>query len=462
MRTLKKVLFLTLLTGCAHFQDRPLEPHVSASRLQARSLNGGELRQFLDATHISKQAPWNLDTLTLAAWFYHPDMALIRAQAAMADAAGVTAAQRPNPSVAITPTWISNLADAMPWIFVSSVSIPIETAGKRGLRMDRSKHLDNAARLRIADTAWLVRGRLRLALLDTYAAQTSLGLLQQQQHLQERINQGLREQQQAGELANSDVLAAQLALAQVQVNVSAAEKKCADSQALLAAAIGIPVSGLAGISLDFSEFAQIPDVQKLPLKPLTATALRERPDVLAMLAEYAAAQAALQLEIANQYPNIQANPGYTWNTGENRWLMGLAALQLPIVNQNQGLIAEMAAKRQETAVRFEALQLRIIAEIDRAHAAVLAVRPRVETTAQLLRNRQSNVAYTQALVIAGEADAHALAIAELEQSLAERSRLDVLVESQQAIAQLEAALRYPVTGAAANRFMSALASLPLS
>jgi outer membrane protein TolC len=314
--------------------------------------------------------------------------------------------------------------------------------------MDKSRHLSAAARLRIADTAWLVRARLRLALLDVYASETAVQMLGQQQALQARVNGDLQAQQQAGELATSDVLAAQLALDQVRLGLSAAEKKRADSQAVLAAALGIPVSGLAGVKLDFTAFAQVSDVRQLAVKQLTAKALRERPDVLALLAEYAAAQAALQLEVANQYPNIQANPGYTWNTGENRWLMGLAALQLPVFNQNQGPIAEMAAKRQETAQRFEALQLRIIGEIDRAYAAAQAVQNRMAAAEQSLGNRKANVAAIQNLLTAGEVDAHALATAELEQSLAERSRLDVLVESQQAAAQLEAALRYPLgTGA---------------
>lgn len=444
MHPRQTLLFLTLLTGCAHFQDQPLDPQVSASRLEARSLNSGGLQAYFASLKLPKDGPWDLAKLTLAALFYHPDMALIRAQADMAGAAGQTAAQRPNPSVAITPTWISNIADAVPWIFVGALSIPIETAGKREYRMDKSRHLSTAARLRIADTAWLVRSRLRLALLDVYASETAVQMLGQQQALQARVNGDLQAQQQAGELATSDVLAAQLALDQVRLGLSAAEKKHADSQAVLAAALGIPVSGLAGVTLDYSAFAQVPDMRQVAVKQLTAKALRERPDVLALLAEYAAAQAALQLEVANQYPNIQANPGYTWNTGENRWLMGLAALQLPVFNQNQGPIAEMAAKRQETAQRFEALQLRIIGEIDRAYAAAQVVQNRMAAAEQSLGNRKANVAAIKNLLTAGEVDAHALATAELEQSLAERSRLDVLVESQQAAAQLEAALRYPL------------------
>ncbi|MDP3010067.1 MAG: hypothetical protein Q8N30_13490 [Methylococcales bacterium] len=62
------------------------------------------------------------------------------------DAAITTAGQRPNPSISLSPTWISNLAStAMPWIFASSLSIPIETANKRDLRVDKAEHSTEAA-----------------------------------------------------------------------------------------------------------------------------------------------------------------------------------------------------------------------------------------------------------------------------------------------------------------------------
>lgn len=445
-----RLTIITMLTACAHFQERPLNPAASVTQLAARNLNSSELRRFIDSAKITKTSTWNLDKLTLAALFYHPDMALARAQADSADAAGITAAQRPNPSLNLTPTWISNLTAVTPWIFVSALNIPIETAGKRGFRIDKSGHLTNAAALRIADAAWLVRGRLRLAMLDVYAAQESLRLLQQQYQLEQSIDRHLQQQQVAGEIAETDLLAAQLGLQQAQLALSAGQKKLADSKALLTAAVGVPVAALIGVELDFSDFSRLPDLNAVPVARLQGVALRQRPDVLASLADYAAAQSALQLEVANQYPNIQANPGYTFNTDEHRWSLGATALQLPIFNRNQGPIAEMAAKRQEAAVRFEALQLRILGEIDRAHASAAAMQSRWAAAGQVVQNRKTNLCATRELLQAGEIDAHAVAVAELEQVVAERARLDVLVESQQAQALLESALRQPITPALAT------------
>jgi cobalt-zinc-cadmium efflux system outer membrane protein len=126
--TMQRLIHLALLTvlslspvGCARFQDRPLNPADSAVRIEARTLSGSALRKFIESVFGRRTTAWpfktwDIDRLTLAAIYFHPDLALARAQAETADAATTTAAQRPNPSITVTPTWIRNLATAaVPW-----------------------------------------------------------------------------------------------------------------------------------------------------------------------------------------------------------------------------------------------------------------------------------------------------------------------------------------------------------
>jgi outer membrane protein TolC len=457
MQRLRASIIITLLplliSGCADFQDRPLNPVTSAARIEARTLSNAELQKFIIRIVGHKNKSWDMDSLTLAAIYYHPDVALAQALANTADAAITTAGQRPNPSLSISPTWISNLATAAaPWIIASSLSIPIETAGKRELRVAKSEHLTEAARLRVVDSVWQVRGRLRLALLEVYAAQQAEQLLQQQLHIEQEITQRLAQQLAAGEISPDELNRSRLALNQLQLNSASAQKRLAESRVLLATAIGVPVTALSSMELDVGQFAQLPDLTQIPVARLRATALHQRPDILAALADYAAAQSALQLEIANQYPNIQANPSYTWEMGEHRWSLGGTAVQLPILHQNQGAIAEAEAKRAELAVRFEALQLRILGEIDKVRAGLSAVLAKWAAAEQQQRDEQHHVHAVQALLQAGEVDAVALLTAELASAVTERARLDVLIESQQAASMLEDTLRYPIAVVGANSF----------
>ena len=447
---LKFLTFLLVinLTACAEFQDQPLQATETGTSIEKRSLTNPQFKEFITRVlpqEINWPLPaWDLDKLSLAALYYHPDLALASALAETADAANITAAQRPNPTLNATPSYLTHLATAVaPWYAVSTLNIPIETAGKRGFRMEKALQLGAAARLRIVDAAWAVRGRLRLAWLEAFAAHETERLAQQQLGLQQTITTRLQQQLAAGEISRQECLRSQLLLSQMQLSHSTAQKRQAESRVQLATALGLPVEALTEINLDFSQLSQAPVLDNMPVPKLREAALQQRPDILAALADYAAAQAALQLEIANQYPNVQANPGYAWELGENLWSLG-ASVQLPIFHQNQGLIAEAEAKRRELAVRFTALQTKIIGDIDRAHAGVATVLVKQRQAAQQADWQQENLNTIQAQFKAGEIDQLAMLAAEMEAVISERSRLDVLLESQQALNNLEDSLRTPI------------------
>jgi len=337
------------LIGCIEFQDRPLKAVESASRIEVHTLSSEGLRKFIERVTGQETAwPskwWDVDRLTLAAMYYHFDLELARAQADTADAATITAAQRPNPSITILPTWISNAAaGVVPWIMACAISLPIETAGKRQFRMDKAEHLADAAHLRISDAAWVVGGRVRLAMLEAYAAQETERLLQQQLTIQQAMTERLEQQLSVGEITRSEVIRSHLALSRPQLTVSAAHKRVVESRVMAAVAIGVPVDALSGIELDFTNLSKPPLLHSISVQNLKEIALRGRHDGLAALADYEAAQSALQLEIANQYSNIQANPGYAWILGKHRWTLD-AILPVPVFHHHQGLIAEAESMR---------------------------------------------------------------------------------------------------------------------
>src|SRR4051794_41044436 len=80
MKLFRYIVLAILLgfSGCAHYHDRNLEPEKTLSSFEDRSLNNARLQSFLATNHspssASWQAPqeWDLDTLTLVAFYYHP------------------------------------------------------------------------------------------------------------------------------------------------------------------------------------------------------------------------------------------------------------------------------------------------------------------------------------------------------------------------------------------------------
>lgn len=437
---------LILVAGCASFHPRPLSPAQSAAALEDRRLNDPKLREFLEANLNRKISPWpprswDFSMLTLAAVYYHPDLDVARARWQVAEAGKITAGQRPNPSISATPGFINNPGAANPWLYGASFDIPIETAGKRGYRLARARHLAEAAYLDIATAAWQVRSRLRTALLDLYLSRKSASLLKQQVEVQKELAQALTARLAQGEIPRPELTQAQISLDQTRLLLQDAERLTAENRVRLAAALGLPVSALERAEFSFAF------LQRLPPKPLSPDVRREallsRPDILASLAGYEASQSALQSEIAKKYPDLHLGPGYHFDDAENKWTFGIS-LTLPLLNQNQGPIAEARARRQEAAARFTALQARVIAELDRSLAGYLKTLRKLKTAEALEAAEKIQEQAAERSLRAGESDRLALLSAQLVLNKAALDRLQTFYQAQQGLGLLEDAIKSPL------------------
>jgi len=438
-----------LLAGCVHYQAKPLSPPETAAAFGARSLSDASLRDFLAANHVAApapQEPWDLKQLTLVAFYYQPALAEARAQLLAAQAAQLTATARPNPSLALTPGYDSGIPDATsPWIVPLSFDIPIETAGKIGYRAAQARALAEAARWDVVAVVWQVRSQVRAALLDLHAAQESDSLLAREETAQNNVVRLLEGQLAAGVVSSYEVTQARIAADATHLARQQAVAQVRQARVQLAGALGVPLSALDGCRLSFPDFARFP--RELTAPEVRRDALLNRADVRGALADYAASQAALQLEIANQYPDVHLGPGYAWNTGsagDSEWDLGLS-LTLPILDRNQGPIAEAKARRAVAAAHFQTVQAQALNAIEGALAAYSSALQQVATAATMQQNLRRRVEAVRAQVQAGEAEPLTVANAEVEFAAAAQTRLDALVKAQQALGQLEDAVQSPLT-----------------
>lgn len=176
-------------------------------------------------------------------------------------------------------------------------------------------------------------------------------------------------------------------------------------------------------------------------------ALLSRPDILSVLAEYAASQSALQLEVVRQYPDLHLGPGYTWDAGARKWSLGLS-LTLPVFNQNQGPLAEAKARRLQAMANFNSTQARVIGEIDAALTGYQFVKTRLATADALLAEQNKQIQNMKASFKAGATDKVALLGTQLEMSKIELARIDALAKTQQALGALEDAVQRPLIASA--------------
>ncbi len=427
-------------TGCRHFEPQPIEPARSLEKLEQRSLADAGLKQFVQSRLKREPVAWDLETLTLAAFYFHPDLDAARARWAVTEAGKVTAGQRPNPTLSVSPGYDSTTHIPSPWIVSASLDVPIETAGKRSKRIAQAEHLSQAARLGIASTAWEVRTRLRRALLELWSAQESEAALAAQHDAQKEIVRLLEGQRDAGAATLSEVTRERIALEQTRVTLLDAQNRRTTASVQLATALGVPSRALDGVKLSFDAFTQPP--AELPSAEARHRALLNRADVLAGLAEYAASESALQLEIARQYPDVHLSPGYQYDQGDNKWGLGLS-VELPVLNQNQGPIAEAEARRREQAAKFNSLQARVLGEIEIALAGYDTARAKLAAAATVIQQLDKQERLTQGMFEAGEVSRQAVAAARVERTTAALSQLDARLRAQDALGQLENALQLP-------------------
>ncbi|HSY44256.1 MAG TPA: TolC family protein [Candidatus Acidoferrum sp.] len=449
MRFWPLIFGIILFAGCATYHPQPISPEKSADAFDARSLTDDGLHAFFETNHIDGEWPrrsWDLNALTLVAFYYQPTFAEAQAQWASIEAGEITAGQRPNPSVTATPSYDSQVPGTpTPWIIPVTFDIPIETAGKRGRRMDQARHLSESAYWDFVSTAWQTRSHVRAALLALYTAHENESLFARQELAQSNTVRLLQGQFANGAVSDFEVTQARVALETTQLSEQDAAGQVNQARAQLAGALGVPLHALNGVKFSFASLTQFP--RELTKPEVRRQALFNRADVRGALADYAASQSALQLEIANQYPDIHLGPGYAYNSGnagDNEWQLGVT-LDLPLLNHNQGPIAEAEAKRTVAAAHFLSVQSAAVSEIDGTLAGYGAALKESATARSLLADLRRQLDSVRAQAKVGEVDSLALADAESAYCTGAQNQLDALVRAQQALGALEDAMQSPLT-----------------
>ncbi len=210
--------------------------------------------------------------------------------------------------------------------------------------------------------------------------------------------------------------------------------------------MGVPISALEGVRLSSSAFT-LPDPADPRLTQTRRAALLGRPDLLAALANYAASEATLQLEIAKQYPDIHLGPGFAYDQGQNKWSLGLS-FTLPVLSQNKGPIAEAEARREEAAARFLVLQDKVINEVDRALAAYQSAYRKLSAANAVLAQQNNQNRTLQDLLRPGDVSRLTLFRSQLDTDSTALARADAFRQAQEALGALEDALERPLSGAA--------------
>ncbi len=445
-------LAVALVTaGCAlqPYQPRPLDGTEPAALFRAHDLADPGLRAFLERNaHAPAAWPaprWDLSGLTLAAFYFHPQLRVAQARQAVQRAARISAGQAANPVLSVP--WEHHSDEepdqSGPWSIGMALEVLLERRGKRAARQARAAAEAEAAALDLQAVAWQVRGAVRQAFVDLAAARQAQTQAQRRAQAADEAVRLLERRLALGATSAFEVGAQRLERRRLQLAAHAARAAVADTTAALARAVGLHPHALDGVELDASALQTLPAVAALDGDALQAQALTARADLLAMLRRYAAAEAALHLEIERQYPDLRLSPGYLFDQGDNVWSLG-ASLVLPLLNRNEGPIAEAEARRSEAAARVQALQFEIVTALRRAigrYAAEAEAEAAARALAAEAQARADQVARQLAL---GHTDRLDLVRSRLEAAGAAAALAEARHRRQAALGRLEDALGRPL------------------
>lgn len=433
-----------LLAGCAarHYRPAPIVPATTASQFESRSLDDPGLRTFVEQNLGHSVSPWppkswGLQTLSLAALYFNPEMDLARARLATAEGALTTARARPNPTLDLTP------GVPAPYLLTQDLLFLIETGGKRRLRVQIATNLHDAARFDLADTAWAVAMGVRPALLNYLVACRNLELLQSEGRARADQVAILEQILKAGENTSFDVNVARIGLSKTTADVRSAEVQVADTKSALATAIGVPAAALDGTEFSWPEMDTLPSADSLSLDQVRRDAVLNRLNIRRALAQYAAAEADLQSEIAKQYPNFNLGPGYTYEETHSFFTLSFST-SLPIFNRNEGPIAEAEGRREQAAATFLQTQAQVIQSGERAFATYQAARRAFIQEESSYQLQESQVPIVEHNISAGADDRLSLDAVEIQVSALAQVRLNALAHAQGALGDLEDSVQRPL------------------
>lgn len=252
---------------------------------------------------------------------------------------------------------------------------PIELGGKRSARVNEA--------LRDRDlTVWDYE-QLRLdvvsattsAFIVVLGAQERVTLADQTVQLGEESVTSVGRLVTAGREPSAEATRAELALAAARIDRAQAQRDLDTARQSLAA--------LWGAAPEFGRAeGRLHEPEALPLLDDLSPLLSRNPDVTRWASELAQRQAAVELAEANAIPNLTVEAGYRrYEDSDGSGFVFGASVPLPILNRNQGAIAEArhqlaAAKEAQRAaeVRARTALTQAFTELAAAHREVTALR----------------------------------------------------------------------------------------
>jgi len=352
-----------LLAGCARYQPRPLDLAVHPTEYRARRLDDPRLLAWVGRWSGTPAARgWTGRQLALAALGMRADLARARADWRAAQAGERTAAQRLQPGVqGSVERAVSGSEGQSPWVVSLGALLNVELGGKRGARVQQARARTAIAEAELRLTAWRVAREAQAAAQRLAGAEADLEAARREVGALSELEARERARYQEASLSSAELARTGTEVQAARADAATAEAAVLDARAALAGALAVPVGALDSVTVAVDS-ADCIGLEPLQPDSIETLALTARPEIGRALAEYAAAESEVRLEVARQYPDLELGPGFIWDQGVHRWTLALALPNL-FGFRNRAAINQAEAARAAAGARVAETQEFLLAEV---------------------------------------------------------------------------------------------------
>ncbi len=293
-----------------------------------------------------------------------PDLAALEARADEAQKAAALAGTLAPPALSLSR---EDAADATDTFLTLSQKLPLW--GQRRLRREAATEEASAVSHEVARQRTLLRGSARQLFAALLAAQERCAALERALAVAREIERVLDERVAAGDAAHFELARARAAIATLERSHALRDAERAESAARLVRLLQ-PAADAASL---VAEGTLAPAASLPPLGPTLERALAERSDGLAARARRAAAGTRHREARRAFLPQPEFELG--WKRAESAafeddgYVLGVN-LALPIGGRHRASLALAESRKTRLSLAEQALERRIAAEVEAAHAAL--------------------------------------------------------------------------------------------
>lgn len=361
----------SLLAGCRTYEEKPLVPmdvleEVEASRnllasMQA-SAQGGANGESLDS---SPDAGFE----RMAGWMrrYGPELKRARAEFDQLQAVAGIGTPLPNPEISFGPLIGSDLdsgsSDRVKPFVEFGFGIPL--SGRLSRQDDVNRSMADEAYLKFV--VQLRRGYLELrgTFMEWVLAKRRAGIRAEILESSQRSTDLTRRLAQAGAASALDVGLMELETAHHEADLAQARSDCVKAEEELSRLVGVGIARVRDVPA-----SGLPDQgQAIPLlDEAKEIMVFNNPDLAVLRAGYEVTERRLELEIAEQYPDLKIGASFEGDPGESKKVWGLGlGLSLPVFDGNQQGIMMAEKEREKVRSAYEATLSEKLAALEGLH-----------------------------------------------------------------------------------------------